>query len=118
MAFPLLLIFGLVGSIAGTLLTPPESDDVLCEFYRTVKPWGAWGPICDKVIALDPDFAPNRAFYRDMFNVAIGIVLQIGLVVMPIYLVIQQWWSMLTAFGVIVVTSWILKKNWLDKLPD
>ncbi len=118
MAFPLLLIFGLVGSIAGTLLTPPESDDVLCEFYRTVKPWGAWGPICDKVIALDPDFAPNRAFYRDMFNVAIGIVWQIGLVVMPIYLVIQQWWSMLTAFGVIVVTSWILKKNWLDKLPD
>jgi Na+/proline symporter len=118
MAFPLLLIFGLVGSIAGTLLTPPESDDVLCEFYRTVKPWGAWGPICDKVIALDPDFAANRAFYRDMFNVAIGIVWQIGLVVMPIYLVIQQWWSMLTAFGVIVVTSWILKKNWLDKLPD
>ncbi|MGY8897404.1 MAG: sodium:solute symporter family protein [Paraglaciecola sp.] len=118
MAFPLLLIFGLVGSIAGTLLTPPESDDVLCEFYRTVKPWGAWGPIRDKVIALDPDFAPNRAFYRDMFNVAIGIVWQIGLVVMPIYLVIQQWWSMLTAFGVIVVTSWILKKNWLDKLPD
>ncbi|MGY0580603.1 MAG: sodium:solute symporter family protein [Paraglaciecola chathamensis] len=118
MAFPLLLIFGLVGSIAGTLLTPPESDDVLCEFYRTVKPWGAWGPICDKVIALDPDFAPNRAFYRDLFNVAIGIVWQIGLVVMPIYLVIQQWWSMLTAFGVIVVTSWILKKNWLDKLPD
>ena len=118
MAFPLLLIFGLVGSIAGTLLTPPESDDVLCEFYRTVKPWGAWGPICDKAIALDPDFAANRAFYRDMFNVAIGIVWQIGLVVMPIYLVIQQWWSMLTAFGVIVVTSWILKKNWLDKLPD
>ncbi|MDO6560175.1 sodium:solute symporter family protein [Paraglaciecola chathamensis] len=118
MAFPLLLIFGLVGSIAGTLLTPPESDDVLCEFYRTVKPWGAWGPIRDKVIALDPDFAPNRAFYRDMFNVAIGIVWQIGLVVMPIYLVIQQWWSMLVAFCVIVVTSWILKKNWLDKLPD
>jgi len=118
MAFPLLLVFGLVGSIAGTLLTPPESDEVLCEFYRTVKPWGAWGPIRDKVIALDPDFAPNRAFYRDMFNVAVGIVWQIGLVVMPIYLVIQQWWSMLTAFGVIVVTSWILKKNWLDKLPD
>lgn len=118
MAFPLLLVFGLVGSIAGTLLTPPESDEVLCEFYRTVKPWGAWEPIRDKVIALDPDFAPNRAFYRDMFNVAVGIVWQIGLVVMPIYLVIQQWWSMLTAFGVIVVTSLILKKNWLDKLPD
>ncbi|ABG38661.1 Na+/solute symporter [Paraglaciecola sp. T6c] len=118
MAFPLLLVFGLVGSIAGTLLTPPESDEVLCEFYRTVKPWGAWGPIRDKVIALDPGFAPNKEFSRDMFNVAIGIVWQIALVVMPIYLVIQQWWSMLAAFGVIVVTSWILKKNWLDKLPD
>lgn len=118
MAFPLLLLFGLIGSVAGTLLTPPESDEVLCEFYRTVKPWGVWGPIREKVIAIEADFVPNKEFSRDMCNVVVGIVWQLALVVMPIYLVIQQWWSMLAAFCVIVVTSWILKKNWLDKLPD
>ena len=118
MAFPLLLLFGLIGSVVGTLLTPVESDEVLCEFYRTVKPWGCWGPIRDKVIAQDPDFAPNTEFSRDMVNVIVGIVWQLALVVMPIYLVIQQWWSMLAAFGVILVTSWVLKKNWLDKLPE
>ena len=118
MAFPLLLLFGLIGSVVGTLLTPVESDEVLCEFYRTVKPWGCWGPIRDKVIAQDPDVAPNTEFSRDMVNVIVGIVWQLALVVMPIYLVIQQWWSMLAAFGVILVTSWVLKKNWLDKLPE
>ncbi|WP_166422571.1 sodium:solute symporter family protein [Paraglaciecola sp. 20A4] len=118
MAFPLLLLFGLIGSVVGTLLTPVESDEVLCEFYRTVKPWGCWGPIRDKVIAQDPDFVPNKEFSRDMVNVIVGIVWQLALVVMPIYLVIQQWWSMLAAFGVILVTSWLLKKNWLDKLPE
>lgn len=118
MAFPLLLLFGLVGSIAGTLLTAVESDEVLCEFYRTVKPWGFWGPIRDKVITQDPDFAPNNEFSRDMVNVVVGIIWQLALVVMPIYLVIQQWWSMLAAFAVILVTSWVLKKNWLDKLPE
>jgi SSS family solute:Na+ symporter len=118
MAFPLLLLFGLVGSIAGTLLTAAESDEVLCEFYRTVKPWGFWGPIRDKIISQDPDFAPNKEFSRDLVNVVVGIIWQLALVVMPIYLVIQQWWSMLAAFAVILVTSWILKKNWLDKLPE
>ncbi|WP_339899110.1 sodium:solute symporter family protein [Paraglaciecola polaris] len=118
MAFPLLLLFGLIGSIAGTLLTPVESDEVLCEFYRTVKPWGFWGPIRDKVMEQDPDFVPNKEFSRDLVNVVVGIVWQLALVVMPIYLVIQQWWSMLAAFAVIAVTSWILKKNWLDKLPE
>ncbi|GAC35068.1 sodium:solute symporter family protein [Paraglaciecola polaris] len=118
MAFPLLLLFGLIGSIAGTLLTPVESDEVLCEFYRTVKPWGFWGPIRDKVMEQDPDFVPNKEFSRDLVNVVVGIVWQLALVVMPIYLVIQQWWSMLAAFAVIAVTSWVLKKNWLDKLPE
>jgi solute:Na+ symporter, SSS family len=37
---------------------------------------------------------------------------------MPIYLVIQQWWSVLAAFAVMALTSVILKKNWLDKLEE
>jgi hypothetical protein len=37
---------------------------------------------------------------------------------MPIYLVVQQWWPMLGAFAVMAVTTWFLKKNWLDKLEE
>jgi len=118
MAFPLLLLFGLIGSIAGTLLTPAESEEVLCEFYKRVRPWGFWQPIHDKVCANDTEFKGNQDFRRDMTNVAIGVVWQMTLVVMPIYLVIRQWWPMLWALVVLLISSWLLKKNWLDKLED
>lgn len=117
-AFPLLLLLSLVGSIAGTLLTPAEPDEVLCSFYRQVRPWGLWGPVYDKVKAQDPTFDPDTHPWRDAFNILVGMTWQIALVAMPIYLVIQQWYYLALASMLAVLTSWILKKNWLDKLKD
>ncbi|MBU0911160.1 MAG: Na+:solute symporter [Gammaproteobacteria bacterium] len=117
-AFPLLLLLSLVGSIAGTLLTPAESDEVLCSFYRQVRPWGFWRPVHDKVLAQDPSFAADTHPWRDAFNILVGMTWQIALVAMPIYLVIQQWYQLALATMLAVLTSWILKKNWLDKLKD
>jgi len=117
-AFPLLLLLSLVGSIAGTLLTPAEPDEVLCSFYRQVRPWGFWRPVYDKVKAQDPTFDPDTHPWRDAFNILVGMVWQIALVAMPIYLVIQQWYYLALASMLAVLTSWILKKNWLDKLKD
>tara|TARA_R110002153_G_scaffold190217_4_gene343020 strand:- start:29089 stop:30882 length:1794 start_codon:yes stop_codon:yes gene_type:complete len=118
MAFPLLLLAGLVGSVVGTLMTPAESDDVLCQFYRQVRPWGFWTPIRNKVIQQDPNFIDDSNFGRDSINVVVGTIWQLTLVIMPIYLVVQQWWPMLGAFAVMAVTTWFLKKNWLDKLEE
>ena len=53
----------------------PEDDEVLKTFYRKVRPWGFWGPILAKVQAEDPAFQPNHDFWRDMFNIVVGIVL-------------------------------------------
>ncbi|MEP1444526.1 MAG: sodium:solute symporter family protein [Paraglaciecola sp.] len=118
MAFPLLLLAGLVGSIVGTLMTPAESDDVLCQFYRQVRPWGFWTPIRNKVMQQDSTFIDDSNLGRDSINVVVGTIWQLTLVIMPIYLVVQQWWSMLGAFAVMAVTTWFLKKNWLDKLEE
>jgi Na+/proline symporter len=118
MAFPLLLLAGLVGSIVGTLMTPAESDEVLCQFYRQVRPWGFWTPIRNKVIQQDSSFIDDSNFGRDSINVVVGTIWQLTLVIMPIYLVVQQWWPMLGAFAVMAVTTWFLKKNWLDKLEE
>lgn len=117
-AFPYLLLAGLLGSILGTLLTPPEDDDVLMSFYQKVRPWGFWQPIKDKVLAQSPDFQPNNTFSRDAFNIVIGMIWQISLVVLPIYLVIKEFMPMLAAFVVMLLTSFILKKNWYDKLEN
>lgn len=117
-AFPFLLLAGLMGSVIGTLLTPPEEDEVLMKFYKNVRPWGFWQPIHNKVILQDPHFASNTNFKRDAFNIAVGMIWQISLVVMPIYLVIKEANSMLIAIVVMLITSFILKKNWYDKLEN
>lgn len=117
-AFPFLLLAGIIGSVAGTLLTPPENDDVLMTFYKNVRPWGFWQPIHQKVLAQDPNFISNANFRRDVFNIVIGMIWQISLVVMPIYLVIKEVNSMAIAIFVMLITSFILKKNWYDKLEN
>lgn len=113
---PILIVISLIGCVAGTLLSKPEEDAVLKRFYRTVNPWGCWGPIRAKVVAEDPAFVPNGNFKRDMVNVAVGIVWQLCLMTLPIYLVLHKW---SVAGGILVVllaTSVFMKFNWYDKL--
>lgn len=117
-AFPLLLALSLAGSILGTLATRPEPDEVLCAFYRQVRPWGCWGPVHDKVKEADPGFDADTHPLRDMVNILVGMAWQICLVALPIYLVIQQWTQVWVALALAILTSWFLKKNWLDKLKD
>ncbi|HQL20560.1 MAG TPA: Na+:solute symporter [Opitutaceae bacterium] len=114
--FPVLFVISLGGCLAGTLLTKPEDDAVLKKFYKTVNPWGWWGPVRDKVLAEDPSFAPNRSAARDLTNVAVGIVWQLTLVTMPIYLVLRQWGVVAGIFGLFAVCSVFMKFNWYDKL--
>jgi len=116
--FPLVLIISLIGCILGTLLTKAESDEVLMDFYRRVRPWGFWGPILKKVLAEDPDFKRNKDFFRDMFNIVVGIVWQISLVALPLYVVIQEFDRAGLALGVVLVTSLILKLTWYDHLEE
>jgi SSS family solute:Na+ symporter len=114
--FPVILIISVIGCLLGTLLTKPEDDEVLKKFYQTVNPWGAWGPIREKVMQENPAFLPNPDFTKDTVNVAVGIVWQISLTALPIYLVLREWsWSGGIAVT-LVVTSVFLKFNWYDKL--
>lgn len=116
LVFPLVLIFSLAGCFAATQLTKPEDDEVLKSFYRRVRPWGLWGPVLKKVLAEDPDFQRNRDFPRDVLNIAVGIVWQIALVILPLYVVIRDFWRAAIALTVILVTSFILKFTWYDHL--
>jgi SSS family solute:Na+ symporter len=114
--FPLVLLISLVGCLAGTLLTEPEDDEVLKDFYRSVRPWGFWGPVLKKVLAEDPEFVRNQDFPRDMFNIAIGIPWQIALVALPLFIVIREFGRAAVTLGVILGTSVILKFTWYDHL--
>jgi len=111
-----ILTFSGVTSVVVCLLTRPEGDDVLMRFYRTVRPWGVWGPILRKCQTASPQLQPNRDCRRDLFNVGIGIVWQMAMISFPVYLVLQQWGRTLIALAVFGVTSLILKVTWYDRL--
>src|SRR5207247_3551270 len=71
--FPVIFALSLAASIAGSLLTAPEPDEVLARFYRQVRPWGLWGRVRDAVLAADPSFRPNRCAGGDPFNVVVAV---------------------------------------------
>jgi Na+/proline symporter len=116
--FPLVLGISLIGCLLGTLLTKPEEDAVLMDFYRRVRPWGFWGPVLKKILAEDPGFKRNQDFARDMFNIVVGIVWQIALVALPLYIVIQEFQRAALTLAVILATSAILKFTWYDHLAE
>ncbi|HMP08338.1 MAG TPA: Na+:solute symporter, partial [Lacipirellulaceae bacterium] len=115
--FPLLLVVSGIASIVVSLLTRPDSDEVLKSFCRRVQPWGYWGPIQRKLAAEDPSYQPNRTFTRDMVNCAVGIVWQISLSVTPVLLVIREMTGFWVSLLVVAITTTILKFNWYDRLP-
>jgi Na+/proline symporter len=115
-SFPIILGISVVGAIVGTLTTAPDDPEVLKDFYRRVRPWGFWGPIRELVQKDDPTFKPNPDFLRDMFNIVVGIAWQTSLVAFPVYIVIRRLHTAAIAFGIVLVTSAILKFTWYDHL--
>lgn len=117
-AYPYILAISGLGSVLGTVLTRPEKDELLMKFYATVRPWGFWNPIKEKVKRENPSFQENNNFGRDMFNVFVGAIWQIALMAAPLAFVIKNWELFGILLIVILVTSLLLKKNWYDRLEE
>jgi len=117
-SFPVILVLSTIGCILGTVLSKPEEEEVLIKFYKQVRPWGFWKPVHEKVVKQDPKFKSDANFKLDLFNVVIGIIWQVSLVVIPIYIVLREKLPFFEAVAVLVITSLILKKTWWEKLTD
>lgn len=116
--WPLLFLLSLIGCFAGTYTAPPTDKIVLKDFYKTVKPWGVWKPVQQEVMAEDPTFQPNRRFKLDMFNVALGIIGQCCLTILPMYVVLWLKLPLLITVLILAVIILILKRTWWNKLEN
>ena len=114
--FPIIFIVSLTGSFLGTFLSEPTEMKTLKSFYKTVRPWGWWGPVYKELLKEENMLKKNADFWYDMFNCAIGIVWQSSMIVMPIYFVIRDYPKGLIALVVFAMTTLILKFTWLDKV--
>jgi len=117
-SFGVVFLLSLIGCFLGTLLTAPEDEEVLKDFYRRVRPWGFWGPILKKLEQEDRSFRPNKDFPRDVSNIVVGMVWQIALVALPIYIVTWRFGRAALTLLIIVITSIVLKFTWYDHLKE
>jgi solute:Na+ symporter, SSS family len=116
--WPLLFLISAIGCMAGTYTAPPIDNEVLKTFYSTVKPWGLWKPILTQVKAEDPSFEPNRGFKLDMFNVVLGMIAQLCLTILPMYVVLWMKLPLIVTILILTIVLFILKKTWWDKLEE
>lgn len=116
--WPVLFLLSLSGSIIGTYAAPPTDEVVLKKFYVTVRPWGFWAPVHKLVVQEDPIFIGNDRFKLDMFNVVLGIIAQLCLTILPMYLILSMNTPLWITIGILAVIVTILKRTWWDKLED
>ena len=114
--FPIIFLCSILGCLFGSLLTPPDDMEKLKSFYKSVKPWGFWKPVFEEIKKTDKNFTKNKNFGRDMFNVFVGIIWQMSLVVWPMYLLIKKWDGFMISIAVVIITTLLLKKFWYDNL--
>jgi hypothetical protein len=113
-----LFLLSLAGSIIGTYAAPPTDESVLKSFYTTVRPWGFWAPVHRLVVAEDPSFKGNKRFKLDMFNVVLGIIAQLCLTILPMYLILNMQTPLWITIAILAVIVAVLKKTWWNKLED
>jgi len=117
-SFPIIMGVSAVVSVLASLWTKPDDDETLIKFYRQVRPWGFWQPVYEKIIVTHPEFKKNTQAGRDLSNVFIGVIWQTSLRLIPVFLIVFRFTSMWVAVGLAVVTTFLLKINWYDKLED
>ncbi len=118
MSFIFIFIASLLGCVLGCLLTPPVEQETTLDFYTKTRPWGFWKPVIAQAKAIDPNFHPNKNLGRDGINVLAGIIWQMSMVVMPLYIAFREWNTVWICAAVWITTSLFLKKNWYDKLEE
>jgi Na+/proline symporter len=116
--FPLIILVSGLAAVVASLRTPATEMQVLKTFYRQVRPWGFWKPV-QRALELDGSAVPpNREFKRDAFNILVGAIVQVALVAVPIFLVVQNFADMGLALLVCLVGALILWKSWYQRLRD
>jgi len=116
--WPVLFALSLAGSVIGSYCAPPTDTRTLQNFYKTVRPWGFWKPVHEKVLREDPSFTGNANFRRNVFNIALGMIGQLCLTLLPMYIVLWLQIPLLITVVLLLIIIMTLKKTWWDRLNE
>lgn len=117
--FPVFIVIQLVACILGSYAAPPTNEETLKEFYKTVRPWGFWKPVRQKIQASeDPGIQKNKNFGINMANVVMGITGQILLTLLPMYFILSKWMGFGIVLGLLAIIFLTMKRTWWNRLTD
>jgi Na+/proline symporter len=102
--FGILFLLGWLAILSATLLTRPESMEVLRSFYRTVRPIGFWGPVRASLAASGDLPAPTDAS-RDLRTCAYGVAFHFLMSLAFFSLFAGKWTLAYAALGGMLVSG-------------
>ena len=116
--FPLICAGSLAASVGVTLATAPVSGSVLVRFYRTVRPFGAWGPVKQEAHLSDQELAaPSERPSFSILNCALAMVAITALYLFPMYLVGHWHGHAAVCLGAALAAIAVLAVTWYRNLP-
>lgn len=107
---------GLIGSIAGTLLTKPTNPEILKNFYMKTKPFGFWGNLKN---TLDPatKLKVSREHFYDLLSLPFVMIWHYMLLLLPVLLVIGNFKESAGVAVLLVIAMGGMYLFWYKKLP-
>ena len=116
--FPVICIASLLATLAGSLLTRPTGQAILVEFYQSVRPFGAWGPIRAKADLTAGQLADkSEGLPLAALNVVLAGVAILGVYLGPMYLVGHWHLQAMICFALTAVAVVGLYFTWYRNLP-
>lgn len=117
--FPPIVVASLLASVLFSLATPPVDKAVLISFYKRVRPFGFWRPICTSSRLSSEELAnPSESAWRALLNTGLGIVAITGCYLFPMYLVGHWHTSALISIGAALFAGGMLTLTWHRYLPS
>ena len=117
--FPRIVAASFVMCLLGSYLTRPVDRETLVAFYRSVRPFGLWGPIRRAAgPAGEASGEVGESPWRAVVNVLLGMAAITGCYLFPMYLVGHWYGRSLLWLGLAAAAAAALKFTWHRHLPE
>jgi SSS family solute:Na+ symporter len=117
MQFTLMTTISFGATIIGSLLTGPTSPEIVRHFYKTTRPFGAWGPYWRELPAATR-LVWGREHKFDLLSVASALVWQICLFLVPMQILTHNWMGVACTLPVFLCGCVALYFFWWRHLPS
>jgi solute:Na+ symporter, SSS family len=113
--FPVITVSSLLACIIVSLLVPPVPHEILKKFYDTVRPFGLWKPVKEKLHLLENPTAgkfSKESTGRSLLNTLLGMAATLGLYLAPMYLVGHWFHHAAVCLIISILSITVLYRTW------